>query len=172
MLATASGENGDKNVIEEIKVNGVKVNPENKVVNLTIPSIEGLAVASEVESTYAKKNEIPSTTGFAQVQYVDDQLTNYVKLVDLKDGIQFNTLEANSLKIDGKNVSLEGHGHSTSDITNLTDVVAAKFHTHNTSDINGIGTAATNAIQAIDDSENISELKIALKNFIQAFSAQ
>ena len=99
-------------------------------------------------------------------------MTNYVKLVDLKDGIQFNTLEANSLKIDGKDVSVVGHKHAASDITNLTESVAAKVHTHNPADIVGIGTTATTAIQAIDDAQDISELKTALKNFIQAFSAQ
>lgn len=105
LLSTSGGANGDKNVIEEIQVNGTKVEPQNKVVNITVPSTDGLA----------------------SKQYVDDELTNYVKLAELQDGIEFGTLEAMSFKIDGQDVSLVGHKHDASDITNLPEVISTQI---------------------------------------------
>ena len=48
-----------------------------------------------------------------------DKLGDYVKLEDLQDGITFDDLNANSLKVDGKDVSLVGHQHVVEDITDL-----------------------------------------------------
>lgn len=159
LLATAGGQNGDMNIIEEIQVNGVKVEPTNKVVKLTIPSIAGLAVATEVESTYAKKSEIPSlegyaktsdlpsTEGFVQKQYVDDELTNYVKLAELQEGIKFNTLEAKSFKIDGKDVAVQD------DLANYIKK-------------SDVSSAASTAITGINGATTIEEIQVALTNFL------
>lgn len=54
-------------------------------------------------------------------------MTNYVKLVDLQEGIEVNTIEASSLKIDGQDVSLVGHKHDASEITNLSEVISTKI---------------------------------------------
>ena len=178
LLSTAGGENGDKNVIEEIQVNGVKVEPQNKAVNITVPSTNGLAVASEVDSTYAKKSEIPSIEGLASKQYVDDEMTNYVKLADLQEGIEVDTIEARSLKIDGQDVSLVGHKHGASDITNLSEVISTqisglaseKFVTNKMSEYvkkSDVSSSAQTAITGINDATTIEEIKVALTNFLQ-----
>ena len=155
LLSTAGGENGDKNVIEEIRVNGTKVEPLEKVVNITVPSIEGLA----------------------SKQYVDDEMTNYVKLADLQEGIEFGTLEAKSFKIDGQDVSLVGHKHDASEITNLSEVISTKIsglasETFVTNKMNeyvkksDVSSAAQTAITGINDATTIEEIKIALTNFL------
>ena len=105
-------------------------------------------------------------------------MTNYVKLAELQEGVQFGTLEATSLKIDGQDVSLVGHKHGASDITNLSEVVSAKisglaseeFVTNKMNEYvkkSDVSSAAQTAITGINDATTIEEIKIALTNFLQ-----
>lgn len=155
LLSTSGGENGDKNVIEEIQVNGNKVEPQNKVVNITVPSTDGLV----------------------SKQYVDDELTNYVKLAELQEGIEFGTLEAKSFKIDGQDVSLVGHKHDASDITNLPEVISTQiaglasetFVTNKMSEYvkkSDVSSSAQTAITGINNAATIEEIQVALTNFL------
>ena len=61
---------GEENVIEEIKVNGTPLSPdENKSVDITVPDISGLATKEEItEATkdFAKKTDIPSLDEYAK----------------------------------------------------------------------------------------------------------
>lgn len=50
---------------------------------------------------------------------VDIPLQDYVKLVDLQDGIIFDNMTVNNLTINGKQPSLEGHTHTVSEIDGL-----------------------------------------------------
>ena len=104
-------------------------------------------------------------------------MTNYVKLVDLQDGIEFNTLEAKSFKIDGKDVSLVGHKHGASDITNLSEMVSTQIsglasETFVTNKMNEyvkksvVSSSAQTAITGINNATTIEEIKIALTNFL------
>ena len=105
-------------------------------------------------------------------------MTNYVKLAELKDGIEFETLEAKSFKIDGKDVSVVGHKHGASDITNLSEVVSTQTaglasETFVTNKLNeyvkksDVSSSAQTAITGINDATTIEEIKIALTNFLQ-----
>ena len=87
-------------------------------------------------------------------------LDDYVKLEDLQDGITFDNLNANSLKVDGKDVSLVGHKHAVSDIDDLNGLWS----------IPGAETAATNAIQMIEDAQNMNEVKNAMIEFLRNFN--
>ena len=79
--------------IEKIKVNGELQTPVNKVVDITVPSIEGLTKDADL-STVAKsgsyedlinKPTIPDITGLATETYVDNKVADYTKTVDLAD---------------------------------------------------------------------------------------
>ena len=105
-------------------------------------------------------------------------MTNYVKLAELKDGIEFNTLEAKSFKIDGHDVSLVGHKHDASEIKNLSEVISTKIsglasETFVTNKMNeyvkksDVSSAAQTAITGINDATTIEEIKVALTNFLQ-----
>lgn len=104
-------------------------------------------------------------------------MTNYVKLAELQDGIQFETLEAKSFKIDGQDVSLVGHKHSASEITNLSEVVSTQTaglasETFVTNKLNeyvkksDVSSSAQTAIAGINDSTTIEEIQVALTNFL------
>ena len=88
-----------------------------------------------------------------------DKLEDYVKLEDLQDGITFDDLNANSLKVDGKDVSLVGHQHVVEDITDLKGLWS----------IPGAEAAASNAIQMIEDAQNMNEVKNAMIGFLRNF---
>ena len=79
--------------IEKIKVNGELQTPVNKVVDITVPSIEGLTKDADL-STVAKSGSyedlinkpiIPDITGLATETYVDNKVADYTKTVDLAD---------------------------------------------------------------------------------------
>lgn len=104
-------------------------------------------------------------------------MTNYVKLAELKDGIEFETLEAKSFKIDGKDVSVVGHKHGASDITNLSEVVSTQTaglasETFVTNKLNeyvkksDVSSSAQTAITGINDATTIEEIQVALTNFL------
>ena len=104
-------------------------------------------------------------------------MTNYVKLAELQDGIQFETLEAKSFKIDGHDVSLVGHKHGASDITNLSEVVSTQisglasetFVTNKMSEYvkkSDVSSSAQTAITGINDATTIEEIQVALTNFL------
>jgi len=89
-------------------------------------------------------------------------MTNeFVKLVDLKDGITFDTISVTNLTIDGKKPSLEGHTHAVSEIDGLDSY---KNPT--------ISSAALEAINGINNSEDISAIKSSLTNFLHQFVIQ
>ena len=72
----------------------------------------------------ARLKDIPTiTTNNVPVEVkdgkVDIPLNKYVLLEDLQEGITFDKLSATNITVNGKNVSVEGHKHSTSEITNL-----------------------------------------------------
>lgn len=90
---------------------------------------------------------------------IPEQLADYVKLEDLQDGITFDNLNANSLTVDGKDVSLVGHKHVVSDIEDLNGLWS----------IPGAEAAATNAIQMIEDAQNMNEVKNAMIEFLRNF---
>ena len=87
-------EGGEANVIDSISVNGVNVSPdENKNVDITVPSIEGLTKDADL-ATVAKsgsyedlsnKPTIPDITGLATETYVDNKVADYTKTADLAD---------------------------------------------------------------------------------------
>ena len=105
-------------------------------------------------------------------------MTNYVKLADLQEGIEVDTIEARSLKIDGQDVSLIGHKHGASDITNLSEVISTQisglaseeFVANKLSEYvkkSDVSSAAQTAITGINDATTIAEIKVALTNFLQ-----
>lgn len=63
-----------------------------------------------------------STNGIARLKDLDA----YVRLDELQEGISFNTLSATNLTINGKQVALEGHTHTTNDIEGL-DAVLSEY---------------------------------------------
>ena len=85
---------GEENIIDSISVNGVNVTPdENKNVDITVPSIEGLTKDEDL-ATVAKSGDyedlinkptIPDITGLATETYVDNKVADYTKTVDLAD---------------------------------------------------------------------------------------
>ena len=85
---------GEENKIDSISVNGVNVAiDENKNVDITVPSIEGLTKDEDL-ATVAKsgsyedlsnKPTIPDITGLATETYVDNKVADYTKTVDLAD---------------------------------------------------------------------------------------
>ena len=85
---------GEANIIDSISVNGVNVVPdENKNVDITVPSIEGLTKDADL-ATVAKsgsyedlsnKPSIPDITGLATETYVDNKIADYTKTADLAD---------------------------------------------------------------------------------------
>ena len=89
-----SGGTGEENTIDSISVNGVNVEiDENKNVDITVPSIEGLTKDADL-ATVAKsgsyedlsnKPTIPDITGLATETYVDNKVADYTKTVDLAD---------------------------------------------------------------------------------------
>lgn len=93
-LKVVGGTGGEENKIDSISVNGVKVSvDENKNVDITVPSIEGLTKDADL-STVAKsgsyedlinKPTIPDITGLATETYVDNKVADYTKTVDLVD---------------------------------------------------------------------------------------
>ena len=104
-------------------------------------------------------------------------MTNYVKLADLQEGIEVDTIEARSLKIDGQDVSLVGHKHDASDITNLSEVVSTqisglaseKFVTNKLSEYvkkSDVSSAAQTSITRINNATTIEEIQVALTNFL------
>ena len=104
-------------------------------------------------------------------------MTNYVKLVDLQEGIEVDTIEARSLKIDGQDVSLVGHKHDASDITNLSEVVSTqisglaseKFVTNKLSEYvkkSDVSSAAPTSITRINNATTIEDIQVALTNFL------
>ena len=105
-------------------------------------------------------------------------MTNYVKLAELQEGIEFGTLEAKSFKIDGQDVSLVGHKHGASDITNLPEVISTQiaglaseeFVANKMNEYvkkSDVSSAAQTAITGINDATTIAEIKVALTNFLQ-----
>lgn len=110
-------------------------------------------------------------------QYVDDELTNYVKLAELQEGIEFGTLEAKSFKIDGQDVSLVGHKHGASEITNLSEVISTQisglaseeFVTNKMNEYvkkSDVSSAAQTTITGINNATTIEEIQVALTNFL------
>lgn len=91
-----------------------------------------------------------------------DKLEDYVKLEDLQDGITFDNLNANSLTVDGKDVSLVGHKHVVSDIDDLNGLWS----------IPGAEAAATNATKKIESATSIQEIKDATIEFLSAFKRE
>ena len=91
---TSSGGSGEENTIESISVNGTPISvDENKNVDITVPSIEGLTKDVDL-ATVAKsgsyedlinKPTIPDITGLATETYVDNKVADYTKTVDLAD---------------------------------------------------------------------------------------
>ena len=85
---------GEENKIDSISVNGVNVAiDENKNVDITVPSIEGLTKDADL-ATVAKSGDyedlinkptIPDITGLATETYVDNKVADYTKTVDLAD---------------------------------------------------------------------------------------
>ncbi len=85
---------GEENTIESISVNGVNVAiDENKNVDITVPSIEGLTKDEDL-ATVAKSGDyedlinkptIPDITGLATETYIDNKVADYTKTVDLAD---------------------------------------------------------------------------------------
>lgn len=54
---------------------------------------------------------------------------------------QVNTVSANTVTVNGTNVSLEGHGHSVADVSGLDTMLAgyaSSGHTHSTADVTGL----------------------------------
>ena len=105
-------------------------------------------------------------------------MTSYVKLAELQEGMEFGTLEAKSFKIDGQDVSLVGHKHGASDITDLSKVVSTQIaglasETFVTNKLNeyvkksDVSSSAQTAITGINDATTIAEIKVALTNFLQ-----
>ena len=89
-----TGGSGEENKIDSISVNGVNVEiDENKNVDITVPSIEGLTKDADL-STVAKSGSyedlinkpiIPDITGLATETYVDNKVADYTKTVYLAD---------------------------------------------------------------------------------------
>lgn len=73
---------------------------------------------------YALKTDLPDLAPYAKTAEVDEKLAECVKLSDLEDGVTFDTLSASSITVDGKQVSLEGHGHDVKDIKGIEGVYA------------------------------------------------
>ncbi len=125
----------------------------------------------EDEITYSGETYkfISDTNGIARMKDVHSAtnglyqtMTNeFVKLVDLKDGITFDTISVTNLTIDGKKPSLEGHTHAVSEIDGLDSY---KNPT--------ISSAALEAINGINNSEDISAIKSSLTNFLHQFVIQ
>ena len=92
-LGGGSG-SGEENKIDSISVNGTPISPdENKNVDITVPSIEGLTKDADL-ATVAKSGDyedlinkptIPDITGLATETYVDNKVADYTKTVDLAD---------------------------------------------------------------------------------------
>ena len=89
-----TGGSGEENKIDSISVNGVNVSPdENKNVDITVPSIEGLTKDADLADVaksgdyedLINKPTIPDITGFATETYVDNKIADYTKTVDLAD---------------------------------------------------------------------------------------
>ena len=82
------GGTGEKNTIESISVNGSPISvDENKNVDITVPSIEGLTKDADL-ATVAKSGDyedlsnkptIPDITGLATETYVDNKVADYTK---------------------------------------------------------------------------------------------
>lgn len=77
-------------------------------------------------------------------------LDNYVRIDELQQGINFNTMSVTNLTINGRKPSLEGH-------------------THNLWEIPGAEVAATNAIAQINAASDLPGVKAALIEFLNNF---
>lgn len=132
-----TGGSGEENTIDSISVNGVNVLPdENKNVDITVPSIEGLTKDADL-ATVAKSGDyedlinkpiIPDITGLATESYVTEQignipsvdLTDYAKTVDIPTTVAELTDSADYAKKTDVNNSistLQTNKANTSDLT-------------------------------------------------------
>ena len=116
-------------VASEITVDGSSVSLEGHTHGMS--EIDGLESISSALSGITE-SEISKTSATFQDLVVTGDVTFSV------DQLDFQSLTASSITVDGKSVSLDGHGHSASDISDFTSsvvsigasVFASAAHTH------------------------------------------
>lgn len=90
---------------------------------------ESLPTASTSASGVVQLNDTLTSTSTTQaatanaVKQLNDKFGDYVSIADLEAGIDVDDIEAKSITIDGVKPSLEGHTHTTEDITDFPSLV-------------------------------------------------
>lgn len=150
----------DELSFSEIQVSSIMV--DGKVVSLeghghSMSDIDGLdAAISTATSGFALENHThPELSGLTSSSITKDTgtFTNLVVTGEVTmslSSVDFQNINASSLTVNGNAVSLEGHSHSTSEITGLESMITAATssfasadHTHNISDITSLTAKVT-----------------------------
>ena len=161
---------GDANVIETVKVNGTALTPNNKEVDIIIPTIDGKLDATN-GIAYSDLKVYPMPSGIVGQSHTI--ITH--ESISIGDAVEY---KENEITHNGESYEF---GSDTNGIARLKDVTTAvgnlTITTAKVTDLDSyknptISAAAAQAITDINNANDIATIKSTLTNFLQQFVIQ
>jgi len=161
---------GDANVIETVKVNGIALTPNNKEVDITVPSVDGKLDATNGVA-YSDLKVYPMPSGIVGQSHTI--ITH--ESISIGDTVEY---KENEITHNGESYEF---GSDTNGIARLKDVTTAvgnlTITTAKVTDLDSyknptISAAAAQAINDINNAQDIATIKSTLTNFLQQFVIQ